>query len=88
MEIKVVYSDVEQALNTLKSSATNLETTVDKSDIGENVLDVTKKLISLNQTLEEVLVSYKDLIIENEVSTRKSVQVMKQADETIGASMK
>ena len=79
-EIKLRISEIEQALSKLQSSAKGLQPTL-PSTIGENnVLDFINKLNSLNRQLQQVTEAYKSVLLQNEKTTRQSVQFLDESD--------
>ena len=88
MEVKVIYGEVEQALKKLQSSAQTIEPLKIEDLHNTNVLDMTEKLGYMNETLQQVLQSYKELLIENEASTSRSVKVLKEVDDSVSGLLK
>lgn len=84
-EIKMKYSDVEQALSKLHSSSSALQTSFPSSIGGNNVLDVVKQLNNLNTLLQQVGDSYKALLLQNEETTRSSVKFMNDTDHQLSS---
>lgn len=83
-EIKIKHSEIEQALSKMKSSTNVLHTSF-PSRVGEdNVLTLVQKWKGLHQALEQVLESYKTLLIQNEEASRQAVQSMIELDEKLG----
>ncbi|URM32860.1 YwqI/YxiC family protein [Cytobacillus firmus] len=79
-EIKLRISDIEQALSKLQSSANGLQSSL-PSTIGENnVLDFINKLNALNRQLQQVTEAYKSVLLQNEDTTRQSVQFLDESD--------
>jgi uncharacterized protein YukE len=87
-EIKMVFAEVEQELTELKSSAQAVETTFPAAVGGDNVLDVVLKLNDITKSLQTTITSYKTLLLNNEDSTRQSIQAMKQADQEVATTIK
>ncbi|OHX45090.1 YwqI/YxiC family protein [Cytobacillus oceanisediminis] len=79
-EIKLRISDIEQALSKLQTSANGLQPSL-PSTIGENnVLDFINKLNALNRQLQQVTEAYKSVLLQNEETTRQSVQFLDESD--------
>ncbi|MDM5227708.1 YwqI/YxiC family protein [Cytobacillus sp. NJ13] len=79
-EIKLRISDIEQALSKLQTSANGLQPSL-PSTIGENnVLDFINKLSALNIQLQQVTEAYKSVLLQNEETTRQSVQFLDESD--------
>ncbi|MGG0658086.1 YwqI/YxiC family protein [Rummeliibacillus pycnus] len=84
MEIKIKQGEIEQALSKMKSSTNALHTSF-PSTVGEdNVLTLVQKWKDLQQALEQVLKSYKVLLIQNEEASHQAVQSMIELDEQLG----
>ncbi|MFJ5624912.1 YwqI/YxiC family protein [Peribacillus loiseleuriae] len=67
-------------LSRLQSSSSAFQTSFPSSIGGHNVLDVVKQLNNLNTLLQQVGESYKTLLLQNEETTRSSVQFMSDTD--------
>ncbi|MBN8204137.1 MULTISPECIES: YwqI/YxiC family protein [Bacillaceae] len=79
-EIKLRISEIEQALSKLQASANGLQPFL-PSTIGENnVLDFINKLNVLNRQLQQVTETYKSVLLQNEETTRQSVQFLDESD--------
>jgi hypothetical protein len=87
-EIRLVQGEIEENLSKIKSSADSLQPDM-PNDIGQgNHLDVVTKLNELNQTMEMMVQSYKELLIRNESSTRESVHNMRDTDKNLSSHIK
>ena len=87
MEMKLAYKDIDQSLNEVLVAAKKLDPNLLKNVYGVNNLEVTDQLDRLNHSLQQLLHSYQSLLIENEMSTRKSVQFMNESDNQIARDM-
>lgn len=87
MEMKLVYKDIEQSLDDILAAAKLLDPNLSKNVYGANNLEVTEQLDQLNHSLQQLLHFYQSLLIENEMSTRKSVQFMNESDNQIARDM-
>ncbi|MCA0151372.1 MULTISPECIES: YwqI/YxiC family protein [Rossellomorea] len=87
-EIRVVQGEIEHHLSKMKSSAESLQPDVPQNIGQENRLEVVTKLNELNQSLELMLQSYKELLIRNEELTRQAVQDMSDADKELSSHIK
>lgn len=85
--MKLVYKDIDQSLNEVLAAAKTLDPNLSKKVYGANNLEVTEQLDRLNHSLQQLLHSYQSLLIENEMSTRKSVQFMNESDNQIAKDM-
>ncbi|MGD6849456.1 YwqI/YxiC family protein [Rossellomorea aquimaris] len=87
-EIRVVQGEIDHHLSKIKSSAESLQPDV-PSHIGhENRLEVVTKLNELNQSMEQMVQSYKELLMRNEELTRQAVQDMADADQELSSHIK
>lgn len=86
--MKIVYRDIEQTLDRLALSAKSLDTIVAQDVYGANILETTEKLNQLNRSIQQLLQSYKDLLLTNEMSTRQSVQFIEDSDSRLASEMK
>lgn len=87
MEIKVVYQDIEQTLQRLTVSTKALDTAIAQGVYGANKLDTTEQLDQLNDSMQQLLQLYKDLLIANESSTRKSIEFLEDSDLEVAGKM-
>ncbi|MBD7963928.1 YwqI/YxiC family protein [Fictibacillus norfolkensis] len=86
-EIRIKYSDVQESLSKIQSAVQSLKPNTPKS-LGEgNVLESIDKLNSLNQILQQTLMTYQQLIIKNLEGTQKSVKMMQETDEGLVTTM-
>lgn len=79
-EVKISFSDVEQTLNEMESSGQALES-IHVMIADDNQLDMADKLNTINQALDDVIVSYQSLLLNNKEATIRSVQTMQKTDE-------
>ncbi len=84
-EIKIEYDEVSRALSKLQSSAFSIDASALKNVNmeGQSVLEISSKIVNLNQSLQEVLTAYKDLLAGNVASTNRSVETMKEVERQI-----
>jgi len=82
--IRIDTSVVENALSQLKQASLSLEGNFFKH-ADENVLNMVKKLDEINKTLNEVLTSYRELLLQNESATKESINEMVNADELLAS---
>jgi len=80
--IRIDISVVENALSQLKQASLSLEGNFLKQ-ADENVLNMVKKLDEINKTLNEVLTSYRELLLQNESATKESINEMVNTDELL-----
>ncbi|PLR92658.1 YwqI/YxiC family protein [Bacillus sp. T33-2] len=86
-EIKINYGEIQETLSQFKAAAESMETSVPAGAFGSTQLDVARKLDELNQLLQQVLVSYKSLLLSNINGTEQSVQSMKEADQQVAGQI-
>ncbi|MGN1402409.1 MAG: YwqI/YxiC family protein [Bacillus sp. (in: firmicutes)] len=84
-EIKIIYTEVEQALEKLRSTADTLDSVKLQKVEGETILDVANKINTLNETLTSIMETYKQVLLDNERSTSRSIQAMKEVDESLSS---
>ena len=87
MEMKIVYKDIEQTLDRLAFSTKSLDTIVTQGLFGANTLETTEKMEQLNRSIQELLQLYKDLLLTNEMSTRKSVHFFEESDSKLAGEI-
>ncbi|MGG1629351.1 YwqI/YxiC family protein [Rossellomorea sp. NRS-1567] len=87
-EIRVVQGEIDHDLSKMKSSAESLQPDVPQNIGQENRLEVVTKLNELNQSMVQMLQSYKELLIRNEELTRLAVQDMSDADKELSSHIK
>ncbi len=85
-EVKVVYADVEEQLDTIENATTSLNPTAEPSIEG-NTLDVVTKLNELALELERILTNYQTVLLNNIDTTRNSVQYMREQDQRISTTI-
>ncbi|MCS0674762.1 YwqI/YxiC family protein [Cytobacillus firmus] len=86
-EIKLRISDIEQALTKLQTSANGLQPSLPSTIVENNVLDFINKLNALNMQLQKVTEAYKSLLLQNEETTRQSVQFLDESDRLLSRSI-
>ncbi|MFC4025269.1 YwqI/YxiC family protein [Oceanobacillus longus] len=87
-EIRVNQSEIEQNLSKIKATTDSLQPAIPTNIGNGNRLDVVAKLNELNHSLEQMVQSYKELLLRNEELTRQSVQGMADADREISSQIK
>ncbi|GMN99361.1 YwqI/YxiC family protein [Parageobacillus thermoglucosidasius] len=86
-EIKIVYEEVERSITNMERAAQSLEPVFPSSLGGENALDAVTRLNELMQALQQTFLAYKELLIQNEIDTRQSVQMMCRTDEEVATGI-
>lgn len=86
-EIKIVYEEVESSITNMERATQSLELVFPSSLGGENALDAVTRLNELMQALQQTFLAYKELLIQNEIDTRQSVQMMRRTDEEVATGI-
>ncbi|MBH0156279.1 YwqI/YxiC family protein [Fictibacillus sp. 5RED26] len=86
-EIRIKYSDVEESLSKIQSAVQSFQPNIPSSTGEGNVLECIDKLNSLNQILQQTLLTYQQLTIKNIEGTDKSVKMMQETDEGLVTTM-
>lgn len=86
-EIKIIDQAVQTALDSLKQSSQDFEGdfTIEK---GQNVLDLMNSIETINQSLNELIDSYRNLLLQNENTARRAVETLKETDQAVASSYK
>lgn len=84
-EIKIIDQAVQTALDSLKQSSQDFEGdfTIEK---GQNVLDLMNSIETINQSLNELIDSYRNLLLQNENTARRAVETLKETDQAVASS--
>ncbi len=84
-EIKIIDQAVQTALDSLKQSSQDFEGdfTIEK---GQNVLDLVNSIETINQSLNELIDSYRNLLLQNENTARQAVETLKETDQAVASS--
>ena len=84
-EIKIIDQAVQTALDSLKHSSQDFEGdfTIEK---GQNVLDLVNSIETINQSLNELIDSYRNLLLQNENTARQAVETLKETDQAVASS--
>lgn len=84
-EIKIIDQAVQTALDSLKQSSQDFEGdfTIEK---GQNVLDLVNSIETINQSLNELIDSYRNLLLQNENTARRAVETLKETDQAVASS--
>lgn len=84
-EIKIIDQAVQTALDSLKQSSQDFEGdfTIEK---GQNVLDLMNSIETINQSLNELIDSYRNLLLQNENTARQAVETLKETDQAVASS--
>ncbi|GGB32447.1 hypothetical protein GCM10011409_07330 [Lentibacillus populi] len=85
-EIKLIFEDVENTLAELRASVQSLKPTSVVA-ITDNQLATADKLNMINQTLDQVITSYKTLLLNNEEATINSVKALKDTEEKAASAI-
>ncbi|KMK95661.1 YwqI/YxiC family protein [Rossellomorea marisflavi] len=79
-EIKVAQSEVRQLLSKMKASANAITPAMPKEIGAGNELKVVTTLNELNDQLEQMLTSYKEMALHHEALSQKAVEEMEETD--------
>lgn len=85
-EVKMVYADVESQLDEMRS-ATNALDPKAEAPITGNTMDVVTKLTEQLIKLEGLLIRDQKLLLDNNNTTRNSVEFMRKSDEKISSAI-
>ncbi|WP_156185303.1 YwqI/YxiC family protein [Rossellomorea marisflavi] len=82
-EIKIQYEEAEAALSKLRQSVDSWDTSFPKEIGGENNLEVINKLNELNAQCQKMLETYQELLLDNQETSKKSVEDMEDTDQSL-----
>lgn len=82
-EIKIQYEEAEAALSKLRQSVDSWDTSFPKEIGGENNLEVINKLNELNAQCKKMLETYQELLMDNQETSKQSVEDMEETDQTL-----
>ncbi len=82
-EIKIQYEEAEAALSKLRQSVDSWDTSFPKEIGGENNLEVINKLNELNAQCQKMLETYQELLMDNQETSKQSVEDMEETDQTL-----
>jgi Family of unknown function (DUF5344) len=86
-DIKLRFSDINEALADIQAASESFETSLAKDIASSNQLDVVRRLNELSHLFEEVANVYKSVLTENNQSAGKAIEDFKEVDHTISASI-
>ncbi|KAA0565856.1 hypothetical protein F0342_03985 [Bacillus sp. CH30_1T] len=86
-DIKLRFSDINEALADIQAASESFETSLAKDIASSNQLDVVRRLNELSHLFEEVANVYKSVLIENNQSASKAIEDFIEVDHTISASI-
>jgi Family of unknown function (DUF5344) len=87
-EMKIRYGDVENTVSKIEAAADAFEITLAKDVASGNELDVVAKLNEINNLLEEIGRTYKNVLKDNNQSVLNTLENLKAADQEISSSIK
>ncbi|MBV6682566.1 YwqI/YxiC family protein [Bacillus sp. JRC01] len=82
-EIKIQYEEAEEALSKLRQSVDSWDTSFPKEIGGENNLEVINKLNELNALCQKMLETYQELLLDNQQTSKQSVEDMEDTDQSL-----
>jgi len=82
-EIKIQYEEAEAALSKLRQSIDSWDTSFPKEIGGANKLEVINKLNELNAQCQKMLETYQELLMDNQQTSKQSVEDMEDTDQTL-----
>ena len=86
-EIKVNGEDVKTALSKMDRTMESFKTKLLEDFAAGNELDVVKKINELNQHLEEIGETYKEILKANNQSARTAIQELEKVDHQLSTSI-
>ncbi|RIW28916.1 hypothetical protein D3H55_20320 [Bacillus salacetis] len=84
-EIKIQYKETERALSMLRQAVHAWNSAYPRQVGGDNELQVINKLNELNEQCQEMLESYKQLLLENQAAAQYSVETMEETDHSLSS---
>jgi hypothetical protein len=85
-EVKIDYGEVENQLREMNSKTESLIPRAEPPITG-NTMDVVTKQTKLSIQLEQLLMNYQTVLMENSKTTTSSVEFMRESDEKIATVM-
>lgn len=86
-EIKVNGEDVKTALSKMDRTMESFKTKLIEDFAARNELDVVKKINELNQQLEKISETYKEILKANNQSVRTAIQELEKVDYQLSTSI-
>ncbi|API92786.1 MULTISPECIES: DUF5344 family protein [unclassified Virgibacillus] len=86
-EIKIAHGPIQKTITKLEMTTQQLNSDMTSGYVGENTLDMTKKLEELNHLLEDVLASYQVMLLEHGKSTMDAVAQFIESEQSIASSI-
>ncbi|GIP63443.1 hypothetical protein J32TS6_19980 [Virgibacillus pantothenticus] len=86
-EIKIAHGPIQKTITKLEMTTQQLNSDMTSGYVGENTLDMTKKLEELNHLLEDVLASYQVMLLEHGKSTMDAVDQFIESEQSIASSI-
>ncbi|WP_077302956.1 DUF5344 family protein [Virgibacillus pantothenticus] len=86
-EIKIAHDPIQKTITKLEVTTQQLNSDMTSGHVGENTLDMTKKLEELNHLLEDVLASYQVMLLEHGKSTMDAVDQFIESEQSIASSI-
>lgn len=82
-EIKIQYEEAEAALSKLRQSVDSWDASFPKEIGGANKLEVINKLNELNAQCQKMLETYQELLLDNQQTSKQSVEDMEDTDQSL-----
>ncbi|MCK2001600.1 YwqI/YxiC family protein [[Brevibacterium] frigoritolerans] len=86
-EIKIEYNNIENVLKMMESASGAFESHLPKNIVQNSRLDILQEIDGINTLLEKIMEEYKNLLTKNELMVQKSVEYMKESDESLKTFM-
>nr|WP_285841876.1 DUF5344 family protein [Sutcliffiella horikoshii] len=87
-EIKVEYGGIESILSAMESKADMFDPKLNVKQLANNQMELIHYLQENNRLLEQVMSSYKLLLMKNHVITRESVKSLRETDTGLSTSIR
>ena len=86
-EIKLIQSEVENALGELKSKAESFDTSNLSITFPESRLDLLSEIIKIEQNYYTIINQYKNLLIKTEQDMRTLIEQLAEKDKELSQKM-
>ncbi|WP_026909127.1 YwqI/YxiC family protein [Paucisalibacillus globulus] len=87
-EIKLVDGPIKQGISQLNGSTRALVTSFYSFQKGDNTLDMVDSLLEINQSFEDVLITYREIMVKHAGMTEEAIVSLQETEKLVASGIR